>query len=309
MKKLLILLLSIYLSSCTTYQKVTWLGHIQNDNSAVKAEDMFFTEKKVSVVALPSGELEIELSGALNLEHPECSNIEDKTIRVPIYAYLIQHSELGNILIDTGCSSEYIGNPFGPMEGIVVSSVMTETYLNQNQTIENQLAHNGLLPEDISTILFTHLHFDHTSGLSVFPENIKLIAGKGETSPTINGFIVPNHFNSKNTIQQLDFTSSVAVESPVGRTIDLFGDGSVWAISTSGHSKGHVSYLINTVNGPVLIAGDASILNMSLELNVGPGTYSENIKEAQKTLERIYTFQNENPNLLVWSGHDFPLLE
>src|SRR5690606_41820310 len=44
--------------------------------------------------------------------------------------------------------------------------------------------------------------------------------------------------------------------SPFERVLDLLGDGSIWAISTPGHSPNHVSYLVNAESGPVLITGD-----------------------------------------------------
>jgi glyoxylase-like metal-dependent hydrolase (beta-lactamase superfamily II) len=44
--------------------------------------------------------------------------------------------------------------------------------------------------------------------------------------------------------------------APLGPSIDLFGDGSLWAISVLGHTDDDVAYLVNGPR-PVLLTGDA----------------------------------------------------
>ena len=66
------------------------------------------------------------------------------------------------------------------------------------------------------------------------------------------------------------------------------------------------SITINRQDHPVLIAGDACILNKSLEIGVGSGTSSADIEQAQKTLDKIRSFIKDNPHVEVWCGHDFP---
>ena len=45
--------------------------------------------------------------------------------------------------------------------------------------------------------------------------------------------------------------------APLGPGVDLFGDGSFWAISVPGHTDDDIAYLINGAT-PVLLTGDAS---------------------------------------------------
>ena len=52
----------------------------------------------------------------------------------------------------------------------------------------------------------------------------------------------------------------------MGPSGDLLGDGSLWAISTPGHTKGHISYLINGLDGPILLTMDASFIRDNLRL-------------------------------------------
>jgi N-acyl homoserine lactone hydrolase len=266
-------------------------------------KDFLKSSSSITVKLIHSGNLKVPLSKTINLKSPSCSGIDDKELTVPIFAYLIHHERYGYFLIDSGCDSSYISNHFGPMKGIILPFVMAETSLEPDGAIEKQLSD---IRNDIKGVFFTHLHFDHTSGLRALQDNIIYIAGKGEKSFSIKGLLEPNHFKKNDTVNMLDFDSAEAQMLPIGKAIDIFGDQSLWAISTSGHSKGHVSYIVNTKDHPILITGDACILNKSIEIGVGPGTSSENIEQAQETFNKILSFTKDNPNVEVWPGHDFP---
>ena len=56
----------------------------------------------------------------------------------------------------------------------------------------------------------------------------------------------------------------------------------------------------------VSIAGDACILNKSFEMGVASGTSSAALEQDQKTLDKIIQFIQDNPNVELWCGHDFP---
>jgi Zn-dependent hydrolases, including glyoxylases len=260
---------------------------------------------KVDVEYIHSGNLKVKLSNPINLKHPACKGMKDEYVTIPIFTYLLKHEEYGYFLIDSGCAASYAENPYGPMKGLLFPLVMPETELKSEEAIENQLP--GEVLSKIKAVFFTHLHFDHTSGLPALSGSPLYIAGKGEKSYSFKWLLEPNHFKKDDTVYMLDFDTELAETFPLGKAIDIFNDQTVWAISTPGHSKGHVSYLINSKNGPVLIAGDACIMNISLQQGVGSGTSSADKKQDQKTLDKIRTFVKENPEVKVWYGHDFPV--
>lgn len=307
------LLLILLPCSCATFSKSGWhrsLNVYEADGArpALKGvEDIFAARAKITVVPIRSGELEIKLSGALNLKHPACEQVADETLRVPVFAYLLHHERFGYFLIDSGSSTFYVGEPYGPMGGILVPRVMVKTFVeSERETIGMQLREHIDSLDKINGVFFTHLHFDHTSGLSDLPRPLYFVAGRGESFPEIPWLVEPRHFSGGDHIYLLDFDSPYAAEREPGRMIDIFGDGTLWAISTPGHSKGHVSYLVNTTSGPVLVAGDAVILNRSLDLGVGPGAFCSNVKLAQQSFERIAAFKKNHPEIKIWPGHDTP---
>jgi len=303
---ILTLLLTLLSWSCKSYTSEVWAPDAATDKTSLSAEDLLVSHNNITVTPLQSGTLRVPLSGAINLEHPLCSDMSDRELDVPIYAYLLHHEQYGFFLIDTGCASSYKENPYGPMEGFLATRTMVPTSLKENRNIAALLEPYLTTIDKLKGVFLTHMHYDHTSGLPELPEDLLLIAGKGEASYQIPLLIEPHHFQKNRVIQFIDFAKDYALDSPLGKVVDLMGDGSIWAVSTPGHSEGHISYLVNSSDGPVFIAGDASILNLGMELGVGPGTFCINIEKAQKTLDIIRSFIQEYPQIQVWSGHDVP---
>lgn len=259
----------------------------------------------IDVKYIHSGNVKVKLSNSFNIKHPSCRGMKNTDITIPIFAYILHHERYGYFLIDTGCDSSYAGRPYGSVKGLLVPIFMPEIELEPELAIERQLTETEL--KSIKAVFFTHLHFDHTSGLPALPDNIACIAGKGERSYFMKGLIDSKHFDRNDTIYMIDFEADYAKDSAVGKAVDLFGDQTVWAISTPGHSKGHISYLINSKEGPVFIAGDVCTLNKCIELGVGCGTSAADVELSQATLEKIMLFLKQNPEVKLWCGHDFPI--
>jgi glyoxylase-like metal-dependent hydrolase (beta-lactamase superfamily II) len=304
----LIIFIMVVLINLKPYKEGTFKRNvISQDLEAVTdtdSKDLIKESSLVDVQYIHSGNLKVKLSNPLNINHPACSDMKDKDIIIPTFAYLLHHDKYGYYLIDSGCEASYADNPYGSMKGMLVPKLVPETVINSDEAIENQLSEDVL--NNINGVFFTHLHYDHTSGLAALPNNIEYVAGKGEICYYIKGLLEHNHFQSSDTVYMIDFDSDIAQTSPLGQAVDIFGDQTVWAIATPGHSKGHISYFVNSKDGPILLAGDASCLNVGLELGAGPGTSCADIKLAQETLDKICAFLKDNPDVKVWCSHDFP---
>ena len=117
--------------------------------------------------------------------------------------------------------------------------------------VASELSKNGIKPEDMKVILITHLHPDHFGGLiddegkAEFP-NAEVYISKPECDYWVNE--VQNEAVIE-TLKQYD------------KHIHLFNFGDVViegvrAIETSGHTPGHVSYLVEHENEKLLVVGD-----------------------------------------------------
>jgi N-acyl homoserine lactone hydrolase len=93
---------------------------------------------------------------------------------------------------------------------------------------------------------------------------------------------------------------------PAGRfdgVVDVFSDGSVWAIGVPGHTPGSTAYLVRTGQGPVLLTGDASHTRWGWENDVEPGTYSDDPARSAASLRKLRAFAADHPDVEVRFGH------
>ncbi len=104
-------------------------------------------------------------------------------------------------------------------------------------------------------------------------------------------------------LYEIDFDSAHEL-SPLGRSANVFGDGSFWAYHAPGHRKWHVSYFVNGKKRTVLITGDVCDIKVGFDHCVSPEFGSHDIPETQRTLERIVEFVGKYPQVNVFSGHE-----
>lgn len=101
----------------------------------------------------------------------------DKKLTLPVSAYLIEHPK-GNVLIDTGWDYRYtrerLHRFFGLLDGI------STPVIREGESIDCKLKALGLLPSDIDCLFFSHMDFDHTSGLRLVRDARRIMAAEEE---------------------------------------------------------------------------------------------------------------------------------
>lgn len=90
-------------------------------------------------------------------------HIENEWIKLPVMSFLVETDE-GYVLYDTG-SNPAAMNGYWPENLKQVYPL----YQTEEQRLENQLALCGVKPEDVSTVIISHMHLDHAGGLYLFP--------------------------------------------------------------------------------------------------------------------------------------------
>ena len=79
------------------------------------------------------------------------------------------------------------------------------------------------------------------------------------------------------------------------------------AISTSGHTPGHTSYLINSEEGTKLIVGDASHFSFGFDNNLAPAAIGDyNSQLAEDSLSQLRQFHQMYPQVQLVLGHELP---
>lgn len=244
-----------------------------------------------------TGEVEVDDSLLLDLEnHPEIKNSKQY---VPVISYLVRHPQKGDILIDTGFDETFAKSGHGNF------GCMGRFFnFARQKTGSDVAAQLKRLNARLTAVYFTHMHVDHTSGAPALPRDIPYYAGKGTLADSYADIfgLCMNHLDGIDHIQEIDFAAAPLVAG-VGRVFDVFGDGSVWAIHTPGHSAGHMSFVVNTKTGPKLITGDASHTGYGFKHNIAPGK-TQDRAQSRESLNALRGFAERNKQIQIYFGHD-----
>lgn len=263
-------------------------------------EEILSNPQPITIRTYSTGKMETTRSAIMNLEHEEAQGIEDASIEIPVNVGIIQHQAFGAYLIDAGLDKSYVHSQHGTIRGLMV-----EGYLGKGSQVPNtHMA--AILDQDgirLEGVFLTHLHQDHTAGIVDLPKDIPYVAGKNERYVNYRFFMQSDHLAGIDELQEIEFSGAIDLP-PLGKGVDVFGDGSLWAISSSGHSPGHMIFLINGIDEQVLYTGDACNDHYQFETGIGPGYYSSDLEGGQEALERIILFKERYPEVKLVYGHD-----
>jgi N-acyl homoserine lactone hydrolase len=215
-------------------------------------------------------------------------------IDAPILAYLIETPN-GRILYDVGCDYRKIATPelrarfFDPMRPLFEPPAMRE-----DQRIPHYLRQLGLTAKDIDVIFLGHLHFDHAGGLCELP-GCEVHVQRDELAPA-RARLVDGIFDDE--IASADQWRIQAGEYEV--------TAGVHAVSTPGHTAGHMSLFIELPKGrPVILCGDAADLLENLSDEVAPGyCWQDNEALAIESIQRLKALARSQ-RAELWPNHDF----
>ena len=247
---------------------------------------------------------------------------KDAWMPIPIQAFLVEHPGAGLVLIDSGLHPSVAVKPSENF-GRVTLLAFRDLQMDAGQALPAQLRERGLDPSAVKTVVMTHLHVDHASGISEFPGATFLVSraewdAAADQGPT-HGYVT-RQFDHAFDYRLLDFegavregagsartgaTASLVVSfSGFARSFDVFGDGSVRVVYTPGHTLGHMSVVLRTARGEVLVAGDAMYLRRTLDDTHLPYRM-EDEHVFRRSLREIRRYADETPDALIIPGHDW----
>lgn len=206
-----------------------------------------------------------------------------------------------------------------------------------DEDVVEQLVAGGISLSSIDTICFSHQHMDHIGDTSLFPASTKLIVGPGFIEahtpgyPTNASSPIPDSALVGRELQELEFS-----DFQIGgfQAKDYFGDGSLYFLSTPGHTVGHVSALARVQsNSFVFLGGDVCHhagelrptnkvpLCNKLYQAVHPqqrhdspfyktafSPFNHDTEEARRSVNMVTEF-DADPNIMILLAHDNSLLE
>ena len=229
--------------------------------------------------------------GSIVIDHAQLMwNIGGGTpVRIPAYSVLVEHDD-GVFLFDTGFDLDHT-NAVLPFE------LPEQT---PEQTVVAQLELCGLRPSDVTTLVMSHLHFDHVGGNKLLPDaqvivHAREIAQARKCEP----------------FEKLGY-SDATWDHPEAKLVPVSGDmelaPGLWLYETPGHTIGHYSLLVRPADGtPMLFPFDVVYSSEALEKGLQPGFHVDPVAGV-RSIARIQALAEEH-GADVFFSHDMDAWE
>jgi N-acyl homoserine lactone hydrolase len=297
--------LTILLSACTSSShpvKPSTLGQV---SSGGKMREQLAQPGPILVDKLLAATWVVDRAGLINLNHPTAAaaGLEAGDEPIGIYVYRITHPEFGSYLIDSGVARSFSN----PAQNTAVSWIVRQAM--NTPALQLKLATGDWLdsdPRPLNGVFLTHLHLDHIMGLPDVADSVPVYTGPGETE--LRSF--QNAFSQGTTDRLLDSDGPLLewqfAADPDGEfagVLDVFGDGSLWAVHVPGHTPGSTAFVARTPSGPQLITGDACHTSWGWHHSVEPGEFSVDQPLSAESLLSLKTLEATVSSLQVHPGH------
>lgn len=198
---------------------------------------------------------------------------------------IIYRSSLQNFLIDTGTEVILVDTGFQNEFAAPPKKLGAPLYMGE-KICDFMEAFSALnyKPEQVTKILITHKHPDHTAALQYFPNAKVYISPEDADAMQLpeGGNIVRSQY--KDSFKNFPRAEKVA-------------DG-VWFIEAKGHTKGN-SIIIAEQDGLFyMMHGDVTYCDAALKANKLSIVY-EDLDAARQTLDRVREFVQNNPTVYL----------
>lgn len=198
---------------------------------------------------------------------------------------IIYRSSLQNFLIDMG--DEVILVDTGFKNGAPVPPKKLGGPLYMGEKIADYMASFealGYRPEQVTKILLTHKHPDHSGALEYFPNAKVYVSPEDADAQKLTG----------DNIVRVSYKDGAYHNFPKAEKI---ADG-VWLIEAKGHTKGNSIVIAEADGLYYMMHGDVTYCDAALKANKLSIVF-EDIDAARETLDRVREFVASNPTVYL----------
>lgn len=252
------------------------------------------------------------------LERLTCTSAPWRFCSFPALATLITHPDHGYILFDTGYAPKFFEETRSFPERAY--RLVTPVSLAPQESLLQQLNAAGISASEISTVVLSHFHADHISGVCDFPSarifcsraGWNFIRDIGRFAGVRRGLIrglLPDDLTQRTTFfEALHATSLHRDMAPFEHGYDVFGDASLLAIPLPGHAEGqHGLAWVEPSGRTVFLVADAAWSTESIRKCVPPmkitGKLLHHTSDYGVSLRKLHTLHVRNRDLHLIPSH------
>jgi glyoxylase-like metal-dependent hydrolase (beta-lactamase superfamily II) len=189
-------------------------------------------------------------------------------MNIPVPFLVIKHGKEW-VAFDTGCSAKAAEDPVGYWgEGIVKAYTPV---IKPGQEFREAIKILGLKPSDFKAVIISHGHLDHAGAIDNFLDTTVPIyfqkAEMAEIKKTVDAQIAGTAY----ILGDFKHLNELNIREIEGH-FDIFGDSSVIAFPTPGHTPGHQSLYMKLSTGKTFIyCADALYTTENMDRFIAPG--------------------------------------
>ena len=198
---------------------------------------------------------------------------------------IIYRSSLQNFLIDTGSEVILVDTGFPTGAPVPPKKLGAPLYMGEKvDDYMNSFAALGYKPEQVSKILITHKHPDHSGALQYFPNAKVYIAPEDADALKLDG----------DNVVRVEYKDGAYHNFPHAEKI---ADG-IWFIEAKGHTKGNSIVIAESDGLYYMFHGDVTYCDAALKANKLSIVF-EDKDAARITLDRVREFIAANPTVYL----------
>lgn len=179
------------------------------------------------------------------------------------------------------------------------TALMDPGPLGVRRVVRQRLAELGIALEDVTDVLLSHSHWDHCVNWPLFGQ-AQVTIGAEEFEWALSepvGDLIPEMY-----VRELRKLARIRLVKDGEEVLP-----NVTAHITSGHTPGHLTYVLREADHDVIFTGDAAKNRAELKSRTAASTYDPAI--STKSIEQIWSWWRDRPGTILVPGHDIAMVE